>query len=204
MTGVQTCALPIFGQDAGRFLGSVAYHFTRTDALTIGGAAADDEGVIPKGEAFFEYSHGWRIERQGFVRGVEAGHHQHWFWFRQARILALTPSVVLYLPRDWSWSLAVTTARSHFPATVAEWRPSGSTRLNFPLARRLSGHVFFAVGTENFAQTDQIGRFSARTYGGGLRFQITSRQEVSGYVFYQDRSQGRTQTGFGFSYALRF
>jgi len=53
------------------------------------------------------------------------------------------------------------------------------TRLGFPITRwderRLGGNVFYAVGTENFAQVDQIGRFSSHTYGGGLRFQLTAR-----------------------------
>lgn len=193
-----------FGSEAGRFLADVTYRPTKTGALTIGGGAGRDEGVIPKREAFFAYSHGFQFEPRGFVRGVEAGYHQQWFWYRAARILALTPGVVLYLPRDWSWALGVTAARSRFPGTPAEWRPSGSTRLNFPLPGRLHGSLFFGVGTENFAQVDQIGRFSARTYGGGLRWQMASRQELAGHLFYQDRSQGRTQTGFGMSYAVRF
>lgn len=193
-----------FSQDAGRFLSSVTFHPASSAALTAGGGAAHDEGVIPKSEAFFEYGHGFRLSESGAFRGVELGYRQQWLWYRDARLLVLTPSLLIYLPRDWTWSLRIAAARSRFPATPAEWRPSGTTRLTFPLHRRLSGNVFFGVGTENFAQVDQVGRFSARTYGGGLRWQFARHHELAGYTFYQDRSQGRTQTGFGFSYAIRF
>ncbi len=102
----------------------------------------------------------------------------------------------------------MTGARSRFPAIPAEWRPSGTTRLNFPLAsfgeRRLSGNVFFAAGTENFASVDQLGRFSSHTYGGGFRFRFTARQDVTAYSGYQKRTQGRTDTAFGWSYGIRF
>lgn len=193
-----------FDQQAGRFLGSVSYHPVPAATLTAGGGVARDEGVIPKSEAFFEYGHGLRISESGPFRGAELGSRQHWLWYRDVRLLVLTPSVLIYLPRDWTWSLRIAAARSRFPGTPPEWRPSGTTRLTFPLHRRLSGNVYFGVGTENFAQVDQVGRFSARTYGGGMRWRFAHRHEIAGYVFYQDRSQGRTQIGFGFSYGIRF
>jgi hypothetical protein len=102
----------------------------------------------------------------------------------------------------------MTGARSAFSGTGAEWRPSGNTRLGFPLVRweekRLSGNVFFATGTEDFAQVDQIGRFASQTYGGGLRFQLNAQQDVTGYAAYQKRTQNRTDTSFGLSYGIHF
>jgi len=62
----------------------------------------------------------------------------------------------------------------------------------------------FAVGTENFAQVDQVGEFSSQTYGGGLRLQLTARQDVTGFGAYQRRSQERTESSFGFTYAIHF
>lgn len=89
-----------------------------------------------------------------------------------------------------------------------EWRPAGVTRLGFPIvggeAGRLKGNVFFGVGTETFAQLDQIGRFSSRTVGGGLRLRLSSAQDVAGYTAYQMRSQDRTETSVGFTYAVHF
>jgi Tfp pilus assembly protein PilF len=193
-----------FGKDAGRFLSSVTYQLTRRDALTVGGGVAHDQGVVPKAEGFFEYGHGFHLGTRGMVRGLEASYHQHWFWFEGAHVLALTPSILFYFPREWTWSVQVTAARSRFSGLAAEWRPSGLTRLSFPLYRRLSGNVFYGVGTENFALADQIGRFSARTFGGGARYRFAQRQELAGYVFAQDRSQGQSQISFGFSYAIRF
>lgn len=193
-----------FGGQAGRFAGSVTYTAGRAGAFTVGGAAARDDSIIAKDEAFFEYGRGFRMSSTGPVRAVEAFYTQRWLWFESARVLTLGPGAIFYLPREWTWSLQVTAARSRFAGTAAEWSPSGVTRLGFPVRRTVTGHVFFAVGTENFAQADQVGRFSARTWGGGLRWRLARRQEAGFYVAYQDRSQGRTQTSFGFTYAVSF
>jgi hypothetical protein len=116
----------------------------------------------------------------------------------------MTPGALLYLPRDWTAAVSVTAARSSFPGVGSEWRPSGVVRLAFPLGDRLVGHGLFAAGTENYALVDQIGRFSARTVGGGLRVHLADNRDVSGYLTYQARTQGRTQTSAGFGYAFRF
>ena len=47
-------------------------------ALTVGGAAANDDNVIPKDEAFFDYDKGWELRGRTIVRGVEIDHGQHW------------------------------------------------------------------------------------------------------------------------------
>ncbi len=191
-------------QDASRSSGALTYRLSHRDALTAGFAAARDQGVIPKGEALFEYGHGMSFGKKSFIRGMELSYAQRWLWFDAPRILMLSPSMIVYLPRDWMWQVTLAIARSRFPGLPAEWRPSGSTRLTFPLHRRVYGNFFYAVGTENFALADQLGRFSARTFGGGVRVAVRQRQEATGYLAYQDRSQGRTQLSFGFSYAIRF
>ena len=196
------------GADAGKLVGSVTGRRPQWGALTLGGATGRDNGVIPKSEAFFEYGHGWRVSESALVRGVEVAYGQHWYWYTTARILTVNGTTVVYLPRQWTWSFGLTGARSRFPGTRAEWRPSGVTRLGFPVAgrseRQLRGNVFFAVGTENFGQVDQIGQFSSQIYGGGLRFQWTTRQDVTGYAAFQQRTQDRAQTSFGFTYGIRF
>jgi hypothetical protein len=60
------------------------------------------------------------------------------------------------------------------------------------------------VGTEDFAQVDQIGSFASQTYGAGLRFRFTARQDITGYAAFQQRTQNRSETSFGFSYGIRF
>ncbi|HWQ02858.1 MAG TPA: tetratricopeptide repeat protein, partial [Candidatus Nitrosotenuis sp.] len=167
-----------FSQQAGRFLGSLTYRLTPRDSFTVGGAVARDQGVIPKGETFVEYTRGISISREKFVRGMELGVQQRWLWFDAARIVATTPSVIFYLPRDWMWSVSITVARTRIAGGGVEWRPSGSTRLSFPVHPRVTGNVFYGVGTENFAVADQLGRFSARTFGGGARVAVNRRQAI--------------------------
>jgi tetratricopeptide (TPR) repeat protein len=196
------------GIDAGNFIGSVTRSQPRWGAITVGGATGHDNGVIPETEAFFEFDHGFKVSEDHPIRGVEVIYGQHWYWYATARILTVNETAIIYLPRDWTWSVGLTEARSHFSDTNIDWKPSGQTRLSVPLGhwseRELTGNVFFAVGTEDFAQVDQIGSFASQTYGGGFRFRFTSRQDVTGYVAFQQRTQDRAQTSFGFSYGVRF
>jgi len=207
-TGVSADGYHRGGTAAEKVVASLTRKFPGWGALTVGGAAADDNGVIPKDEGFFDYDQGFRLHRTRFLRGLEIVYGQHWYWYSAARILTMNETTLFYLPRDWTWSLGLTGARSHFSRTGAEWRPSGMTRLGFPITswdgRRLGGNVFFAVGTENFAQFDQIGEFSSQTYGGGWRLQLTGRQDVTGFAAYQRRSRDRAESSFGFTYGIRF
>src|SRR5579864_1125525 len=196
------------GTDAAKVVASVTDKLPRAGALTVGGALAHDNSVIPKDEEFFDYDQGFRVSRTQFLRGLELIYGQHWYWYTTAQILTINETMLFYLPRDWTWSLGLIEARSHFLGTGAEWRPSGMTRLGFPIAnreqRRLEGNVLFALGTENFAQISQIGEFSSQTFGGGLRLQLTVRQDVTGFADYQKRTQNRTESSFGFTYGIRF
>ena len=192
-----------FGEDAVKFLASTSFHVTARDWISVGSAIANSQDVVPTNEAFFEYGHGFRIENR-WVQGLESSYQQHWYWYQGAHVLTLNTSQIVYLPRDWTWSLNVTGARSGFAGTPIDWTPSGWTKLGFPLQRRVAGNLFFAVGSENFAQIDQIGRFSAHTFGGGLRYQFAERQDVNGYVARQNRTQGQTDTSFGLSYGIHF
>jgi tetratricopeptide (TPR) repeat protein len=194
-----------FGEYATRLSSNASYRLGPNHTLTAGSAIARHRGIIPKSEAYFEYGHGFPAASSlGPIRGVEALYRQNWLWYRDARVLVATPGLVLYFPRDWNWYVQVSAARSHFSGSEPRWTPSGMTRLTFPLSRQLSGHVLYAVGTENFGLVDQIGQFSARAWGGGLRLRLASGQEIRGYGVYQSRSQGQAQTSFGVSYAIRF
>lgn len=193
-----------FGADAGKFTGSVARRFMRSDSLTIGGGIARDQGVIPRAEAFLQYGHGFRLSETFFLRALETDFQSHWFWYRDARVLGLTSTAILYVPRGATFSVAVTQARSAFPTTGPDWSPSGIATLAVPLGSRFTSNVFFAVGTEDFAQADQIGRFSAQTAGGGGKYRLSRNQDISISVARQNRSMGRTQTSFGVSYGIFF
>ncbi len=193
-----------FGQRAAKFTGIVTRNLTRSDWLTAGAAGGRDQGIIPKSEAMFGYGHGLRLGNP-FLRGIEASYDQHWYWYSTARILTLGGTALFYLPHDWTWLLSVNAARSAFAGVPGhDWQPNGRTRLGFPIARRLSGNLMFAVGSESFAEIDQTGRFAARTFGGGLRFALNDTQDITSYVAVQDRSQGRSETSTGLSYGFRF
>jgi tetratricopeptide (TPR) repeat protein len=192
-----------FDQDAVKFLASTAFHLTARDWFSVGSAVANSQNVVPTNEAFFEYGHAFRIENR-WVQGLESSYQQHWFWYQGAHVLTLDTSQIVYLPHDWTWSLNVTGARTGFLGTPVDWTPSGWTKLGFPLQRRVTGNVLFGVGSENFAQIDQIGRFSAHTFGGGLAYQFAARQDIKGYVARQNRTQGQIDTSFGLSYGIRF
>ena len=64
--------------------------------------------------------------------------------------------------------------------------------------------IFFAVGTEDFGQVDQIGRFASQTYGGGIRYQLSPRQDLVGFASYQKRTQNRSDLASGLTYAIHF
>ncbi len=192
-----------FGQDAVGFLASAAFHFTARDWFTAGSAVANSQSVVPTNEAFVEYGHTFPIENR-WVHGLESSYQQHWFWYQGAHVLTLNTSQIIYLPHEWTWSLNVTGARTGFAGTPVDWTPSGWAKLGFPLQRRVTGNVLFGVGSENFAQIDQIGRFSAHTFGGGLRYQLAARQDITGYVARQYRTQGQIDNSFGLSYGIRF
>ena len=196
------------GVDAQKLNASITGKLPGWGSLTLGGAVAHDSGVIPENEAFFAYDRGWRFAHAGLLRGLEANYEQHWYWYSTARVLTLNQTTIAYFPRDWTWSLRVTGAHSQFPGTGAEWRPAELTKISFPIkrfeSRQLGGNIFFATGTENYSQVDQIGRFSSHTYGGGMRFQLAAAQDVNGFAGYQQRNDGRSEMSFGFAYGIRF
>lgn len=196
------------GPDAGKFAGSVTAKSPRFGAITAGGAIGHDSAIIPRSEAFFDLDHGWRLSEDRPLRGIEATYEQHWYWYSTARVFTLSGGALVYLPRDWTWSIDVNRVRNSFPGLPVGWKPSGMSRLNFPLSHwkdhALSGNVLFAVGSEDFALIDQLGSFASQTYGGGLRFQLNATQDVTGYASFQQRTQNRADTTFGFSYGIRF
>jgi YaiO family outer membrane protein len=193
-----------FGERAMGFGAESTLRLGKSANLTAGGAAARDEGIIPRNEAFFELGKGFQGRGFGPVHGIELLYQQRWLWFRDARVLVFSPGAILYLPNDWTWLFRVSAARTHVTGNGIQWQPSGWTRLSFPITRNVSSHLLFGSGTENFGLIDQIGQFSARTWGSGLNFRLTAGQEISTYGSFQSRSEGRSQTSFGVNYGIRF
>ena len=196
------------GAGAGKFVGSITRKTAPFGAVTAGGAVGHDNAIIPRSEAFFGLDRSWRLSEDRPFRGIEATHDEHWYWYSGARIFTVSGGALVYLPRDWTWSVTASGARSSFPGLPVGWQPSGVSRVNFPLLNRLdrsfSGNVFFGVGSEDFALVDQIGSFASQSYGGGFRFRFTTTQDFSGYAAFQQRTQNRTDTSFGISYGIHF
>lgn len=207
-TSVEGDSYQRFGEDAGKAIIGLTRRFASSDSLTVGGGAGHDSGVIPKSEAFFEYVRGFHFGESGPIRGLETGYRQHWYWYQGARVLTLTGNLLFYLPRGVTWQIAGTGARNVIGSTKPDWQPAALTRLDFPFPgrarNRLSANLLYSVGSEDFAIADQIGRLSARTYGCGARLHLSERQDVAGFVAYQNRSQGRTLTALGFNYGIHF
>jgi tetratricopeptide (TPR) repeat protein len=193
----------LFGERAVKFWADAAYRFHQNNWVRVLAAGANPQDVVPETEALVEYGHGFRFSNF-FVKGLESSWQEHSLWYRDAQVVTLNTTQTSYLPRDWMWTLSLTGARTHFPGGESDWVPSGSTKIGFPLLRKLSGSVDFAVGTENFAQVDQIGRLSARTYGGGIRYRFAESQNVSAFFARQDREHRQKQSTLGLNYGIRF
>jgi tetratricopeptide (TPR) repeat protein len=192
-----------FGQDAVKFEAAGSFHPTSQTWVSVGTGIANAQGVVPTNEAFYELGHGFRFDNR-WVEGLESSAQQHWYWYQGAHVLTLSTNQIFYLPKGWTWTIDVTGARSGFTGTPIAWEPTGWSKLGFPIVRRVTGNVLYGVGSENYSQIDQIGQFSAHTYGGGMRYQFADRQDVQAYLARQDRSQGQTDTTLGFNYGIRF
>jgi tetratricopeptide (TPR) repeat protein len=202
-TGFGITPYRLFGENALKIRADAAYRFHQNNWVRLLGAVASPQDVVPESQVLFEYGHGFRFSNPCF-KGLESSYQENSLWYRGAQVLTLNTTQTVYLPREWTWMLSVTGARTQFPGGAADWVPSGSTKVGFPLFRRVSGNVLFAVGAENFAQVDQIGRLSARTYGGGMRYRFAGGQDVTGFVARQDREHGQKQTSLGLGYGIRF
>lgn len=202
-TEISTVLFQRFGEDAETANAGVTYRFTANNWATVRGGIGNRQEVAPEEEFGGEYGHGSRLHL-GPICGIESYALVTHLWYSASRVLIAGTTQVLYLPHDWMWTIRVTGVRTKFDEADAEWVPSGFMRLSWPVVNRLSVNGFFALGAEDFSNIDQVGHFSAHTYGGGAKVQITERQDVYGYVAFQQRSQGRTQTSAGVSYGIRF
>jgi YaiO family outer membrane protein len=193
-----------FGETATRVAAEATRRFRGADVLTVGAGIAPDQDIVPREEVQVEYGHGLRANSKTFLRGLEATWQQRFLWYQDAKVLILTPGLVLYLPKDWIWLVRVSASRVGVTGIGSEWRASGWTRLTVPLRPTLDGFALLAVGAETYGYRDQLLGFTAQTAGGGLRWRFGRGQEVSAYGQYQHRSNGQTQISIGTTYDIRF
>ncbi len=192
-----------FGQKAEKLNLGATYRLTPTNWVTADAGVGNRQDVAPEEEANFEYGHGFRL-RWGPIHGVESYAEQRNLWYSTSHVTIIGTTQVFYLPHDWMWAIGVNGVRTAFPSTRTDWVAAGFSRLTVPITARLTANAVYAVGAESYSKIDQIGRFSAHTITGGVRVSLNSRQDLYGYVAFQNRTQNRTQTSLGVSYGLRF
>lgn len=193
----------LFGENAVKLWTDAAYRFHRNNWVRVMVSGANPQDVVPEVEGLIEYGHGFRFSMP-LVKGLESSFQEHSMWYRGARVLTLSTTQIATLAREWTWTVSLTGWRTEYSGTGSDWVPSGSTKVEFPLLRTLSGNVTFGVGAENFAQVDQIGRLSARTYGGGFCYHFSETQDVTGFVARQDQEHGEKLLSAGLTYGIRF
>ncbi len=193
-----------FGSDAGRGGLSLTYSPTRRTSVTVGGSAGPSNPVAARGEGFAEIDHGIDVSEKGLIRGVELDYRQSWLWFPNSQVTVFSPGVIFYMPGNCMLLVRAYQAKNDWKSLQsANWTTGASARLVVPLSEHLTGDVFYANGAENLALADQVGRFSAQTYGGGARYRI-GPHEIGTHIYYQTRTLGQTQTTVSLGYAYRF
>lgn len=201
-THFSTAMFQRFGEHAETADLGVTYRFNHANWVTVMGGGGNRQDIAPQEDLSYEYGHGTRLH-VGPIGGLESYASFRNLWYSGSQVFMLGTTQVVYLPHALIWTIRVSGVRSTFGTNV-DWVPAGFTRLAFPVTRRVEANGLFAVGAENFSNIDQIGHFSAHTYGGGAKVQLNERQDISAYIAFQQRTQGRTQTSIGVSYGIRF
>lgn len=193
----------MFGEKAVRVGGGAAFHFRHNDWVRFEGGIARPQDITSKRDALLEYGHGFRFANR-VIPGLESSYQQRWLWYRGAQVSTFATTQIIYLPREWLWAFSFTEARTCYPSSGCAVVPSGATKLTFPVNHLLSADLLYAVGSENFSQVNQIGRISAHSYGGAVRYQLANHQDVLTSLVVQKRHSGQTQISLGMTYGIRF
>jgi hypothetical protein len=171
--------------------------------LSVGGGFGPHQNIAPSETSAVEYGHAMSLNNS-VVRGLESYAHQRNFWYSNTHVSVIGTTQIVYLPRDWMWTLNVVGVRTAAAGTQPDWMPSGFARLTSPEVARSRANLLFGIGAESFFNIDQIGHFSAHTFGGGVRYRINPANNISVNVAVQNRSDGRSETSVGASFGIRF
>jgi hypothetical protein len=192
-----------------RFGGGGAYLTGKPNArtyFTIGGIRNSDTSTTVAWAASFEAGRVLYESGHGAIRGLETDFNvtrRGYHFSPSPGVLLLNPSVVVYLPRDWTLTLRGGAIRTSIAGT-SQWTPSGGAKLNVPVTYRLSFSPGVAFDSELF-DVLQIRNVSSREFGSGARFWLTNRTSVEAYysrVLYG--ANHLTKNSYGVSYVLRF
>ena len=192
-----------FGEAGAQTNALLTFRFTPHVWVTGGGGFANRQDVVAREQADIELGIARRLNNR-FVKGTEFYLQQRDYWFTSSKVSAFGITDLFYLPRDWSFTLSSTAARTILPGFEPAWTPSAFAKVSFPIASRLGGSLTYGFGAENFAAADQIGRISAHSFGCGLRVRLNRNQDITWSFALQDRSQGQKQYNNGVSYGYRF
>lgn len=144
---------------------------------------------------------------QGLHPTLSAGGGYRFLNFREADVHVLTALVNWHPRSDLHLYVRYVPSRSSFDGTgQGVWNQNGWGRLVWDAHRTVSPFLLFAVGSETFIglTADELGAFAAQTYGVGAEVRLTPVQGFRAGYHYQNRSRGRREQGFNFSYFYRF
>jgi len=191
-----------FGENDTQFtLGATYRFFHRTyirGELTL---APRSQTVVPNQDYTMEMT-------QGLPHGIAVGGALRYLNFSIAHVQIPTgivnwdakPNLHLYL----RYTPSVTSFKG--PSSRV-WNQGGWTKLVWDTNRIFSPYILFATGAESFeaaVSAEQLGRFSAHTYGGGAEIRVSPRQGLHVGYFFQRRTQGHQEQSFGASYYFSF
>lgn len=197
-----------------RFGGGGAYLTLKPDAktyLTAGGGRNSHTSTTITWSASFEagrtlYRPDPSVVRRRAIRAIETDFNlteRGYSLSPSIRILIANPTVVVYLPRDWSLSLRAGAIRTSI-AAANTWRPSAGAKATVPLTRRLSISPAVAFDSE-LSDVLQINNISSREFGGGMHFWLTRSASAGAYYFRVLYGANHLASdSYGVSYAIRF
>jgi hypothetical protein len=197
-----------------RFGGGGAYLTLKPDAktyITAGGSRNSYtsttvvwSGSFEAGRTLYHAEQG--AIRRSAIRALEADFNlteRGYSFSPSIHIVLVDPTLVVYLPREWTLSLRVGAIRTSL-AGAKTWTPSGGAKLNIPVTRRLSVSPGVAFDSE-LSDVLQINNISSRQFGGGMHFWLTRNASAGAYYFrVLFGANHLASNSYGVSYALRF
>ena len=145
---------------------------------------------------------------QGIPHGIAVGGALRYMSFSFANVLVPTGLIDWDVRPNLHVYLRYTPAGTFFKGVPGRaWNQGGWIKPVWDANRTFSPYILFAIGAESFesaVSSEQLGKFTAHTYGGGTEIRLSARQGLRLGYFYQRRTQGRQEQSFGASYYFSF
>ena len=191
-----------FGENDLRFTLGGTYRALRRSYIR------GEVSVSPRGE-FVEPNQDYTFEvTQGLSHGVAGGAAIRYLNFRNANVV-IPAGIVEWDAREklhiYLRYAPAGTAFNKFQGRV--WNQGAWAKGVWDLNRRFSPYALFATGAESFEPAlsyEQLGRFTAHTYGGGTEIRLSSKGGFRLGYFYQKRTGSHRENWLGVSYYVYF